>query len=119
MNGKVALGVAVALTLVAIAWWYKSSTKLSLKNAIPVVNGSLVLTVAMPSGSSYTKYVGKKIMVSTASLGKVESTVCSAVPGPSAPGEQLTLLIATAANAYNGNGEYTFNPNDYVFISGW
>lgn len=123
MSVLIALGVAVALTIVAAVYLYKRSTKLSIVGLSVGRNGEIHVRVNL--GANYQSFDGKRLVLSTQSLGKVYTSICSAMQtnGASPTPAQFSLVeMVTPAGAATLVGtsfpiDLPVGNNDYAIIT--
>lgn len=106
-GGAVVVGVLVLMAL-AYRHWLSMYTVVFAVHGAAAAGTGLALTVTMataPTAIDYGKLVGKKVVVTTKSLGKITSTVAAAALTAAGAG-----TITTAANAITAAAVYA--PND-------
>lgn len=111
MSVAFAAAVMAALTIGAIAYWYQKSTKLPITGLAVTPSGGLLISV--PSTGFTNKMYGRKLVVSTQSLGRVVTTLCSYAVLPTG---QATV-VATSDGAYTGTAAYQASSGDHLLIS--
>jgi hypothetical protein len=96
---KKRLGVAVIIVVVlaiAVTYWYRKDTvKFSITGIVPATSGGgLAISGSTTSTSDPSLWVGKKLYISTKSLGRIRTTVASS------SASMITTAPVTLAGTY-------------------